>query len=132
MGLGRGALLWLLGVPLPIIILLVLFWRYKYGRSGKSASAICSPFCDRSDKGARGGRCALLTAFLGTRVTEVLTGSASACTKVVSKHTSRIGSTPRTPVDAMYAAGELLEPFGLVRRRAALQPAGRNPWRKAP
>jgi hypothetical protein len=26
-GLGRGALLWLLGVPLPIIILLVLFWR---------------------------------------------------------------------------------------------------------
>jgi hypothetical protein len=27
MGLGRGALLWLIGVPLPIIILLVLFWR---------------------------------------------------------------------------------------------------------
>jgi len=27
MGLGRGALLWLLGVPLPIIILLALFWR---------------------------------------------------------------------------------------------------------
>jgi len=27
MGLGKGALLWLIGVPLPIIILLVLFWR---------------------------------------------------------------------------------------------------------
>jgi len=27
MGVGRGALLWLIGVPLPIIILLVLFWR---------------------------------------------------------------------------------------------------------
>jgi hypothetical protein len=27
MGLGKGALLWLLGVPLPIIILLILFWR---------------------------------------------------------------------------------------------------------
>jgi len=27
MGLGRGALLWLLGIPLPIIILLILFWR---------------------------------------------------------------------------------------------------------
>jgi hypothetical protein len=27
MGLGKGALLWLLGVPIPIIILLVLFWR---------------------------------------------------------------------------------------------------------
>jgi hypothetical protein len=27
MGLGRGLLLWLLGVPLPIIILLALFWR---------------------------------------------------------------------------------------------------------
>jgi hypothetical protein len=27
MGLGRGALFWLLGVPLPIIILLLLFWR---------------------------------------------------------------------------------------------------------
>ncbi len=27
MGLGRGALLWLVGVPLPIIILLALFWR---------------------------------------------------------------------------------------------------------
>jgi len=25
MGFGRGALLWLLGVPLPIIILLALF-----------------------------------------------------------------------------------------------------------
>ncbi len=28
MGFGRGALLWLLGVPLPIIILLVLFWHH--------------------------------------------------------------------------------------------------------
>jgi len=27
MGLGRGILLWLLGIPLPIIILLALFWR---------------------------------------------------------------------------------------------------------
>ena len=27
-GLGRGALLWLLGVPLPIIILLALFWHH--------------------------------------------------------------------------------------------------------
>ena len=27
MGLGKGALLWLLGVPIPIIILLMLFWR---------------------------------------------------------------------------------------------------------
>jgi hypothetical protein len=27
MGLGKGALLWLLGIPLPIIILLALFWR---------------------------------------------------------------------------------------------------------
>ena len=27
MGLGKGALLWLLGVPIPIIILLILFWR---------------------------------------------------------------------------------------------------------
>jgi hypothetical protein len=27
MGVGKGALLWLLGIPLPIIILLVLFWR---------------------------------------------------------------------------------------------------------
>jgi hypothetical protein len=27
MGFGRGALLWLVGVPLPIIILLALFWR---------------------------------------------------------------------------------------------------------
>jgi hypothetical protein len=26
MGLGRGALLWLLGVPLPIVILLAIFW----------------------------------------------------------------------------------------------------------
>jgi hypothetical protein len=27
MGLGRGALLWLLGVPIPIIILIALFWH---------------------------------------------------------------------------------------------------------
>jgi hypothetical protein len=24
---GKGALLWLIGIPLPIIILLALFWR---------------------------------------------------------------------------------------------------------
>ena len=28
MGFGKGALLWLLGVPLPIIILLALFWHH--------------------------------------------------------------------------------------------------------
>jgi hypothetical protein len=28
MGLGRGALLWLIGIPLPIIILLALFWHH--------------------------------------------------------------------------------------------------------
>jgi hypothetical protein len=27
MGFGKGALLWLRGIPLPIIILLALFWR---------------------------------------------------------------------------------------------------------
>jgi hypothetical protein len=27
MGLGKGALLWLIGIPLPIILLLALFWR---------------------------------------------------------------------------------------------------------
>ncbi|UWU75480.1 hypothetical protein N2603_36530 [Bradyrhizobium huanghuaihaiense] len=27
MTLGRGALLWLLGIPLPVILLLALFWR---------------------------------------------------------------------------------------------------------
>jgi len=27
MGLGRGVLLWLLGIPIPIIILLALIWR---------------------------------------------------------------------------------------------------------
>jgi hypothetical protein len=27
MGFGRGLLFWLLGVPLPIIILLALFWH---------------------------------------------------------------------------------------------------------
>jgi hypothetical protein len=28
MGFGKGALLWLLGVPLPIILLLALFWHH--------------------------------------------------------------------------------------------------------
>ncbi len=28
MGFGRGALLWLLGVPLPIVLLLALFWHH--------------------------------------------------------------------------------------------------------
>jgi hypothetical protein len=28
MGFGRGVLLWLLGVPLPFIILLALFWHH--------------------------------------------------------------------------------------------------------
>jgi hypothetical protein len=28
MGLGKGALLWLLGVPLPIILLLALFMHH--------------------------------------------------------------------------------------------------------
>jgi hypothetical protein len=27
MSFGKGALLWLLGIPLPIILLLALFWR---------------------------------------------------------------------------------------------------------
>jgi len=27
MGFGKGALLWLIGIPLPIIILLAIFWR---------------------------------------------------------------------------------------------------------
>jgi hypothetical protein len=27
MDLARGALLWVLGVPVPILILLALFWR---------------------------------------------------------------------------------------------------------
>jgi len=27
MGFGKGILLWLIGIPLPIIILLALFWR---------------------------------------------------------------------------------------------------------
>ena len=27
MGFGRGALLWLLGIPLPIILLLAFFWH---------------------------------------------------------------------------------------------------------
>jgi hypothetical protein len=28
MGFGRGLLLWLVGIPLPIIILLALFWHH--------------------------------------------------------------------------------------------------------
>jgi hypothetical protein len=28
MGFGRGALLWVIGVPIPIIILLALFMRH--------------------------------------------------------------------------------------------------------
>jgi hypothetical protein len=28
MGFGKGALLWMLGIPLPIIILLALFWHH--------------------------------------------------------------------------------------------------------
>jgi hypothetical protein len=28
MGFGRGVLLWLLGVPIPIILLLALFWHH--------------------------------------------------------------------------------------------------------
>jgi hypothetical protein len=28
MGFGKGALLWLLGVPLPIVLLLALFWHH--------------------------------------------------------------------------------------------------------
>jgi hypothetical protein len=28
MGFGRGALLWLLGVPLPIIIIIALLWSH--------------------------------------------------------------------------------------------------------
>ena len=33
MSLGKGALLWLIGIPLPIIILLVLFWRRRARRA---------------------------------------------------------------------------------------------------
>jgi hypothetical protein len=28
MGFGRGLLLWLIGIPLPIIILLAIFWPH--------------------------------------------------------------------------------------------------------
>jgi hypothetical protein len=28
MGFGRGLLFWLLGIPLPIILLLALFWHH--------------------------------------------------------------------------------------------------------
>jgi len=27
MGFGKGILLWIIGIPLPIILLLALFWR---------------------------------------------------------------------------------------------------------
>lgn len=27
LGFGRGLLLWMLGIPLPIVLLLALFWR---------------------------------------------------------------------------------------------------------
>jgi len=27
MGLGKGALLWMIGIPIPIILLLMLFFR---------------------------------------------------------------------------------------------------------
>jgi hypothetical protein len=27
MSFGKGALLWLIGIPLPIILLIALFWR---------------------------------------------------------------------------------------------------------
>jgi hypothetical protein len=32
MGFGRGVLFWLLGVPIPIIILLALFWHHLPAR----------------------------------------------------------------------------------------------------
>jgi len=28
MGFGRGILLWMVGIPIPIIILLALFWHH--------------------------------------------------------------------------------------------------------
>jgi hypothetical protein len=28
MGFGRGILLWLIGVPIPIILLIALFWHH--------------------------------------------------------------------------------------------------------
>jgi hypothetical protein len=28
MGFGRGVLLWILGIPIPVIILLALFWHH--------------------------------------------------------------------------------------------------------
>jgi hypothetical protein len=31
MGFGRGVLFWLLGIPIPIIILLALFWHHWNG-----------------------------------------------------------------------------------------------------
>jgi hypothetical protein len=30
MGFGRGVLFWLLGIPIPIIILLALFWHQSH------------------------------------------------------------------------------------------------------
>jgi len=38
MGFGRGALLWLLGVPLPIIILLALFWHHWHATQSHRAA----------------------------------------------------------------------------------------------
>jgi hypothetical protein len=42
MGFGRGLLLWLIGIPLPIIILLAIFWpnlrAKKRGRRTRSAA----------------------------------------------------------------------------------------------
>jgi hypothetical protein len=37
MGFGRGALLWFLGVPIPIIILVALFWHHWAERLSRSS-----------------------------------------------------------------------------------------------
>ena len=44
MGFGKGALLWLLGIPLPIIILLALFMHHDYcpGNWGPADAALDS------------------------------------------------------------------------------------------
>jgi len=44
MGLGRGALLWLIGIPLPIIILLALFWHHWGDAKNEVGVAWCGPF----------------------------------------------------------------------------------------
>ena len=36
MTFGRGALLWLIGIPLPIILLLAIFWRTERDRIGQA------------------------------------------------------------------------------------------------